>query len=175
MTAPMMRWAVTLPAPNATLATAQAMATSNAVTAAKRSNSTMVAAVPERTLMVSAMETTRVTVMAIETHRLCASSITAAAARANRQMSTMSGGNAPVEVSGASTNMRTTWKARTTLRPLSRGLRENLFNHDGRGIVHGLAKVGMYQDAMERYQSSIARSPWAAACPSTLTDSRNLV
>src|ERR1700722_16139761 len=110
MTAPMMRWALTLPGPNATLATAQAMVTSNAVTAAKRSSSTMVTAAPERRLMVSARDTMKVTVMAIETQRLCASSITAAAARANRQMSTTSGGNTPVEASGASTNIMMTWK-----------------------------------------------------------------
>jgi hypothetical protein len=36
----------------------------------------------------------------------------------------MSGGNAPLEASGASTNIMTTWNARTTLKPLSRGLRE---------------------------------------------------
>lgn len=131
----MMRWALTLPAPNATLATAQAMATSNAVTAAKGSSSTMVAAAPERKLTVSARETTNVTVMAIETQRLRANKITAAAARASRQMSTMSCGSVPLQASGANTNIMTTWKARTTLSPLSRGLPEMLLNHDGRGIV----------------------------------------
>ena len=51
----------------------------------------------------------------------------------------MSGGRTPVEASGASTNMRVTWKARTTLRPPSRGGREELFNQGGLGIMDGLA------------------------------------
>src|ERR1700722_2156090 len=136
MTATMMRWALTLPAPNATLTTAQAMATSNAVSAAKCSSATRVAAEAARKLTVSAMETTKVTMMAIETQRFCASSSTAAAASANRQISTTNGDKVPVEARGASTNMRATCKARTKLRPPSRGLKENAFNDDGRGIVH---------------------------------------